>query len=39
VCVNTCGIIIKVENGVVVGIEGNPDNPIYGRSAPKEFPR
>jgi anaerobic selenocysteine-containing dehydrogenase len=35
-CVNTCGIIIKVENGVVVGIEGNPDNPHnYGRICAK----
>src|SRR5574342_113765 len=35
-CVNTCGIIIKVENGVVVGIEGNPDNPHnYGRLCAK----
>jgi anaerobic selenocysteine-containing dehydrogenase len=32
-CVNTCGIIIKVENGVV---EGNPDNPHnYGRICAK----
>ncbi len=36
VCVNTCGIIIKVENGTVVGIEGNPDNPHnYGRICAK----
>ncbi|MGE5819610.1 MAG: hypothetical protein ACM37Z_16430, partial [Deltaproteobacteria bacterium] len=35
-CVNTCGIIIKVENGVVVGVEGNPDNPHnYGRICAK----
>ncbi len=35
-CVNTCGIIIKVENDVVVGIEGNPDNPHnYGRICAK----
>ena len=35
-CVNTCGIIIKVENGIVVGIEGNPDNPHnYGRLCAK----
>ena len=35
-CVNTCGIIIRVENGVVVGVEGNPDNPHnYGRICAK----
>jgi anaerobic selenocysteine-containing dehydrogenase len=35
-CVNTCGIMIKVENGIVVGVEGNPDNPHnYGRICAK----
>jgi molybdopterin-containing oxidoreductase family molybdopterin binding subunit len=35
-CVNTCGIIIKVENGIVVGVEGNPDSPHnYGRICAK----
>ncbi|MBI4525771.1 MAG: molybdopterin-dependent oxidoreductase [Deltaproteobacteria bacterium] len=35
-CVNTCGIVIKVERGIVVGIEGNPDNPHnYGRICAK----
>jgi thiosulfate reductase/polysulfide reductase chain A len=35
-CVNTCGILLTVENGVVVGVEGNPDNPHnYGRICAK----
>ncbi|MFQ5851396.1 MAG: molybdopterin-dependent oxidoreductase [Candidatus Binatia bacterium] len=35
-CVNTCGIVVKVENGIVVGVEGNPDNPHnYGRICAK----
>ncbi len=35
-CVNTCGIIINVKNGVVVGVEGNPENPHnYGRICAK----
>ena len=35
-CVNTCGIMIEVENGIVVGVEGNPDNPHnYGRICAK----
>jgi molybdopterin-containing oxidoreductase family molybdopterin binding subunit len=35
-CVNTCGILIKVKNGAVVGIEGNPANPHnYGRLCAK----
>ncbi|MBI2089834.1 MAG: molybdopterin-dependent oxidoreductase [Deltaproteobacteria bacterium] len=35
-CVNTCGIMLTVENGIVVGVEGNPDNPHnYGRLCAK----
>lgn len=35
-CVNTCGILLTVKNGVVTGIEGNPDNPHnYGRICAK----
>ncbi|HXG52742.1 MAG TPA: molybdopterin-dependent oxidoreductase [candidate division Zixibacteria bacterium] len=35
-CVNTCGIVLKVRNGVVVGVEGNAGNPHnYGRICAK----
>ena len=26
-CYIGCGVLVKIENGVVVGLEGNPDNP------------
>ncbi len=35
-CAVGCGVLTAVENGAVVGIEGDPDNPInMGRLCPK----
>ncbi|MBI2919037.1 MAG: molybdopterin-dependent oxidoreductase [Chloroflexi bacterium] len=40
VCPNSCGIVVHRQNGVIVKIEGNPDNPHnYGKLCPKGLAR